>query len=111
MCCIKRRLWVSLLTPARKLPGTWGSSARRLPLLSKAALHCSHGGATAAAGHRAPAPTGLPPIPRKARPDVLSHGAVPRNDVGPGGPAPAHGQGAGSAQQMFPLPPASPGCL
>lgn len=34
-------------------------------------------------GHRAPAPTGLPPILRKARPDVLSHGAVPRNDVGP----------------------------
>lgn len=33
-------------------------------------------------------PTRLPPILGKARPDVLSHGAVPRNDAGPGGPAP-----------------------
>lgn len=53
----------------------------------------------------------LPPILGKARPDVLSHGAVPRNDAGPGGPAPLARAAAPGAQQMFPLLPASPGCL
>lgn len=88
MCCINRSLQVSLLTSARKLPGMQGSGPRPLPLLPKPALHHSHGRATDAAGHHALAPgrrrpTGLPPFLGKARPDVLSHGTVPRNDVGP----------------------------
>lgn len=107
--------------PARKLPGTRDSGARRLPPLPKPALRGSHGRAADAARHPAPAvgprgPSGLPPILGKAKTDVLSHGVVPRNDAGPGRPcSPTRGQGAGSVpprgQQMFPLLPARPGCL
>lgn len=65
-------------------------------------LHRSHGRATDAAGHRAVGrrrPTRLPPILGKARPDVLSHGTLPRNDVGPGQPRSPR---AGKAQAASP---------
>lgn len=111
----------SRLTPARKLPGTRGCGARQPLLLPTAALRRCHGTATMRGGAamlrpRRSHPTGLPPLLGKAAPDVLSHGAVPRNDAGSAPLARARRrQGAGSiprrTQQMFPLLPASPGCL